>query len=201
MVPCFVKKYFNTKDVIRSVDELWNSINFEAAIVNSSKGQILLSMSDDGSGVPRLLKSTYNEYMIVAWLAKNSTMDKNSESHNLWYNHYESISNLPSSVYNEIPGLTDSPGAFLSSFMHLFKFYLCQHFSISDNYLIALENSQMADELWRTNFPREAFEWGLGAGSAITTGYHADAKNNNPDRIISPPIVGGYLPIFRKHSN
>ena len=39
------------------------------------------------------------------------------------------------------------------------------------------------------------FEWGLGAGSAITSSYHADAINNNEDLIVSPQIIAGYIPV------
>ena len=39
------------------------------------------------------------------------------------------------------------------------------------------------------------FEWGLGAGSAITSSYHADAINNNEDLIVSPHIIAGYIPV------
>jgi hypothetical protein len=38
-------------------------------------------------------------------------------------------------------------------------------------------------------------EWGLGAGSARSVAYHADAIRDNPDHIVSPHIVAGFLPV------
>jgi hypothetical protein len=38
-------------------------------------------------------------------------------------------------------------------------------------------------------------EWGLGAGSARSVDYHADAINDNPDHVVSPHIIAGFLPV------
>ena len=41
----FCMKYFDNSEIDQYALELWNSINFDAAIANSSTGQIYLSMN------------------------------------------------------------------------------------------------------------------------------------------------------------
>ena len=59
-----------------------------------------------------------------------------------------------------------------------------------------MRNAKLADRAWWTlSTDAMDHEWGLGAGSALSVPYHADAVNNNPDQIVSPHIVAGFLPI------
>ena len=72
----FSMNYFQHDSITHYTTELWNSINFNDAIDNSSTGQVYLSMDSDGSGLNNSLTSPYNEYMIVAWLAKNYSTEQ-----------------------------------------------------------------------------------------------------------------------------
>lgn len=191
----FCMKYFQNSAITQYVLELWNSINFDAAIANSSTGQIYLSMNANGSGVSSSLTSPYNEYMIVAWLAKNYSNDSNSLGNILWNNHYNSTTSLPVLTYDGYSILSDNGTSFLSSFTHQFNYYLCHYFTTSNEYLTYFENSQKADSSWWASTGFNSYEWGLGAGSAITPSYHADAINNNNNQIVSPHIIAGYIPI------
>ena len=191
----FSMNYFQNDSITHYTTELWNSINFNDAIDNSSTGQIYLSMNSDGSGLNNSLTSPYNEYMIVAWLAKNYSTVGGNLGTILWNNHYNSPSLLPSILYQGNSVLSDNNNSFLSSFTHQFNYFLCHYFTTSSEYLIYLKNSQEADSSWWQNMDYNLFEWGLGAGSAITSSYHADAINNNEDMIVSPHIIAGYLPV------
>jgi hypothetical protein len=191
----FSMKYFKNSTITEYAMELWNSINFEAAIENASTGHIFLTMNQDGSGIPNALTSKYNEYMIVAWLAKNQSMDLNSLGNTFWNNHYETTSGLPTVNYNGHDVLSDNGFSFLSSFTHQFNYYLCHHFTTSTEYLTFFENAQKADASWWTSTGSNSFEWGLGAGSAVSSAYHADAINNNVDTIVSPHIIAGFIPV------
>jgi hypothetical protein len=191
----FCMKYFQNSDINQYAMELWNSINFDAAIANPLTGQIYLSMNADGSGVSSSLTSPYNEYMIVAWLAKNYSNDSNSPGNTLWNNHYNSTNSFPAITYNGYSVLSDNGTSFLSSFTHQFNYYLCHYFTTSNEYLTYFENSQKADSSWWATTGSNSYEWGLGAGSAINPSYHADAINNNNDQIVSPHIIAGYIPI------
>jgi hypothetical protein len=197
----FCMKYFQSNSITQYTMELWNSINFEDAIANPSTGQIYLSMNANGIGDSNSLTSPYNEYMIVAWLAKNYSTDSNSLGNTLWNNHYNSTNSLPTITYNGNSVLSDNGTSFLSSFTHQFNYYLCNYFTTSNDYLTFFKNSQQADTSWWSTIGSNSYEWGLGAGSAISTPYHADAINNNTDLIVSPHIIAGYIPVYPNGKN
>ena len=74
----FCMKYFKSNIITQYVMDLWNSIDFDAAIANPTSGGIYIAMNANGTGVSNALTSPYNEYMITAWLSKNSSTDPNS---------------------------------------------------------------------------------------------------------------------------
>ncbi len=59
-----------------------------------------------------------------------------------------------------------------------------------------MRSAQLADRAWwQQSTAALNHEWGLGAGSARSVAYHADAIGDNPDQIVSPHIVAGFLPV------
>ena len=57
-------------------------------------------------------------------------------------------------------------------------------------------NALQADKLWWTNSTLVSTnEWGLGAGETPGGGYSADRINTNPNTIVSPHIIAGFIPI------
>ncbi len=142
----FCMKYFKSNIITQYVMDLWNSIDFDAAIANPTSGGIYLAMNANGTGVSNALTSPYNEYMITAWLSKNSSTDPNSPGNVLWNNHYQSASTLPFVSYSGNDVLTDNGTSFLSSFTHQFNYFLCHHFTTSSDYLSFFDNAQKADK-------------------------------------------------------
>ena len=197
----FAMKYFQDDDITQHALDLWNSIDFEAAISNPITGEIYLSMNDDGTGVVNSLTLPYSEYMIVAWLAKNASELSSSAANELWTNFYSSPDFLPKVIYDGYELLSDNSSSFLSSFTHQFNYYLCNYFISSESYIEYFENSQKADVSWWNSFNENQSEWGLGAGSAISSSYQANSINNNIDTIISPQIIAGYLPVNQDSEN
>lgn len=199
----FCKNYFQNDAISNLVNELWNSIDFQAAIANSSTGKIYLSMNSNGTGISNSITSPYSEYMIVAWLAKNSSNDSNSPGNLLWKNYYKSTSTLPIKTYKNHSLLSDSYSSYLPSFTHQFNYYLCHYFSTNTEYKNYFKNAQLADKAWWSDVTENSYEWGLGAGNSVTAtyNYHADAINNNPDTIVSPHIIAGYIPINPESKN
>jgi hypothetical protein len=176
--------------------QLWTSIDWSAAIADPETGGIYLEMLDDGSGKPGSVIRPFNEYMLVAWLATLADQTDTGPATRLWNRFYASADSLPTSDYAGYAVLTDRPGAFLSSFVMQLAYYLCHPFTTSERYRSFLRNAAFADRVWwRQTAQAMDYEWGLGAGSARTVGYHADAINDNPDRIVSPHIVAGFLPV------
>jgi len=176
--------------------ELWRSIDWSQAIADPQTGALYLEMLDDGSGKPGSLTLPFNEYMIVAWLATLADATGTGPATDLWERFYASADSLPTSSFAGHTVLTDRPGAFLSSFVIQFAYYLCHPFTTSERYRASLRSARLADRAWwRQSTSARDHEWGLGAGSARSGGYHADAVNDNPDQIVSPHIIAGFLPV------
>ena len=175
---------------------LWESIEWSRAIANPATGAIYLEMLGDGSGRPGSLTLPFNEYMLVAWLAKLADRTGTGPATDLWQRFYASADSLPTSSFAGLVVLTDRPGAFLSSFVIQVAYYLCHPFTTNDRYRTFLRSAQRADRAWwQQSTAARDHEWGLGAGSARSVGYHADAIQDNPDQIVSPHIVAGFLPV------
>lgn len=175
---------------------LWESIDWSQAIADPAIGAIYLEMLADGSGRPGSLTLPFNEYMLVAWLAKLADSTGTGAATELWERHYASADSLPTSSFAGQVVLTDRPGAFLSSFVIQAPYYLCHSFTTSAAYRGFMRSARSADRAWwQQSTTALGHEWGLGAGSARSVGYHADAINDNPDQIVSPHIVAGFLPV------
>ncbi|GAA3561223.1 carbohydrate-binding protein [Snuella lapsa] len=197
----FCKNYFsNNAQIVAQVDELWNSIDFTKAIANSSTGQIYLTMQENGEG-GTALTSVYNEYMLVAWCAINDPNNDTTDAQQLWDSFYANTNNLPKSTYGGHTVLTDSnSGGFLSSFIHLFNFYMCNYFKNSTDYMNYFVNAYNADKQWWVDNSSPSYSWGHGAGVDLN-GYKADKINDNADKIVSPHIIAGFLPINNNGKN
>lgn len=191
----FCKNYFSGNTEISSqVDELWNSIDFTKAIEDPAAGKIYLTMLANGDGGSSVT-SVYNEYMLVAWCAINDANHDTTNSQLLWDNFYSDTSNLPKSIYSGYSLLTDSDsGGFLSSFIHLFNYYLCNYFSSSTDYMTHLTNAYNADKQWWIDNLSPDYSWGHGAGVSLS-GYDADKINDNANKIVSPHIIAGFIPV------
>ena len=192
----FAASCLGDDDLDSLVLQLWESIDWSRAIADPETGAIYLEMLQDGSGRPGSLTLPFNEYMLVAWLAKLADQTGTGPATDLWERHYASADSLPTSEFAGYAALTDRPGAFLSSFVIQFAYYLCHPFTTSEGYRAFLRSAQRADRAWWLQTGEAlSHEWGLGAGSARSVGYHADAINDNPDHIVSPHIVAGFLPV------
>ncbi len=182
--------------------ELWESIGWAQAIANPETGAIYLEMLGDGSGKPGSLTLPFNEYMLVAWLAKLAEQAGAGPATALWQRFYARADSLPTSSFSGHVVLTDRPGAFLSSFVIQFAYYLCHPFTTGEQYRSFMRSAQLADRAWwQQSTEALDHEWGLGAGSARSVGYHADAINDNQDQIISPHIIAGFLPVDSRGSS
>lgn len=178
------------------VSQLWRSVQWTEAVADPETGAIYLEMLEDGSGKPGSFIRPFNEYMLVAWFAQLAEQTGSGPAAELWQRFYANADSLPTSDYAGYAVLTDQPGAFLSSFVIQFAYYLCHPFTTGDRYQAFMRNAALADRAWweEATGARD-YQWGLGAGSAPSVGYRADAINNDPDQIVSPHIVAGFFPV------
>lgn len=193
----FCKKYFaHNPKIARLADRLYLSINWSSMIAEPESGGIYLTADTLGVGMGVTLP--FNEYMIVAWLAKHDQRE-NKDAELLWKQHYEKTGQLPTSNYGEQILLTDRSGSFLSSFVPQFNHYLCHYFTTQVDYQVFFSNAMRADSLWwRENVAAPCLSWGFGAGSScqfVSSGYHADDLEDHPGTIASPQTIGGFIPV------
>jgi len=192
----FAKKYFNDPELGVYVDELFNSIDFQDALAFLDTGGMYMIMDADGKGNPNAITLPFNEYIIVAWLAYNQHIDESdSLAVKMWNKWFKTPENILKKDYQGISLLTDNVNRFLPSFTLLFPYYMVNVFSSSVDYEQYIENAYMADKLWSVNTGGQSYEWGNGAGNNRSTGYHADAINDNEELTVSPHIISGFIPI------
>lgn len=192
----FCKTYFNDPELNAQIDVLWKSIAFGDAIADVDGGYLYMTMDQQGNGTK--ISHIYNEYMILAWLAKNQSTSPNTPAGIFWTNHLKDPEKLTHNNYWGYELLSDSENSFLSSFTHQFNYYLCHDFTASDAYLDYFKRAQKADALWfKKAGAKTDYEWGLGAGESNTEDYyHADAIDNNEDMFVSPHVIAGFLPVY-----
>ena len=195
----FSKRYFSDNEEIKLLaDSLWESIDWSKSIADASRGAIYREMAVNGEGIPGTLTLPFNEYMIVAYLAKNQEEEELGPAHQLWEKFYASPKNLPSIEFEGIQLLTDHPSNYLSNFVIQFAYYLCHPFSQNEEYLQYFENALQTDKLWwDSKNLSKTYQWGLGAGSCpIPEGYCVSSINDNPYLVHAPHIMAGFIPIF-----
>lgn len=193
----FCKTYFSdNKQIGLLADSLFLSIDWNSSIGNPDSGEIFMTFSEDGEG--HAITKPFNEYMIVAWLAKNDYRN-NSSATTLWEKFYLDPDSLLKSKFYDIELLTDNANHFLSSFVIQFPYYLCYPFTVNEKYRFYLNNAMVADKkYWQTIFNDSSKNhiWGTGAGASIvSSGYNADNFNYNPGIICSPHIIAGFIPV------
>jgi len=190
----FCAKYFAGNETINHLANcLYTNVDWNSCIANPANGDIYMTFTEDGQG--QEITKPFNEYMIVAWLAKNAIRN-NERAVTSWNNSYGVISRLPKSTFGPYSLLTDNPGSFLSDFTIQFAYYLCHYFRTNQSYLNYLNNAMQADKLWwRNNTDAPDYVWGLGAGEDPGGGYSPNSINNNPNNICSPHIIAGFIPL------
>lgn len=198
----FCKNYFSSNASICSkANTILNGINFTPAI---GSNQIYMVLNQYGTGSAPT--SPYNEYMLVAWLAKNaSTANPNyTASQNFWNTYFANPLTAPSPVtrknYWGYETLSDG-NHWLSSFIPQFCYYLCNYYKNNTDYSNYFTAAMNSDKLYCQKAGFGSGVWGCGAGEIPGGGYSADAVENNPNKIVSPHIVAGFLPVYSQGKN
>lgn len=193
----FCKKYFSNNDSIGLLaDALYLSTDWESMLETPATGEIYLISDCEGNG--QFLTKPYNEYMLVAWLAKNDFRN-NDIANLLWEGHYADPAELPKSNFMGIEVLSDFSGNFLSGFVHQFTHYLCNYYTNHPGYQQFFDNAMRVDSLWwRKNTDTYCYVWGFGAGSScdiVPSFYNADNIMEHPGTLCSPHIIAGFIPV------
>jgi hypothetical protein len=199
----FAKRYFhNNKEIAKYADQLFNMVNHELFVGDWTKGQIALAMNEDGQARGNWTLP-YNEYMIVAWMAKNQSKSKNSPANKLWDAYYAQPETLPLATYtsadgNEYQVMTDLKVTkeFTSNFTFMFNYLFVHEFSVSPDYQQAMKQAALADRAWwhdRTDLDlmgKQPYEWGTTAGVGLRERDGELVEGYSVDKICAREDVG-----------
>ncbi|QFT89134.1 hypothetical protein FIU87_10790 [Bacillus sp. THAF10] len=195
----FAGKQFQDKEprILEMAEKLLYSIDWSIVVADKDKGVINM-ISKDGKGIAPL--PAFNEYVMVSYLALLGKPEDQSIQ-DLWHNNFaeDKIDQLSQEDFRGLAVLNDHPGAFLSSFVHQFPYYLVPEYADSKTYHHYFNNACLADRLkWKELDDVPSYIWGYGAGpnDGLVDMYHADKINNAPHNIASSYIIGGYLPVY-----
>ena len=190
------KNYFSgNATIVSNVNTLLAAMDYTKAIYPTQMAMILDQTGNTGSA----FTNPFNEYMLVAWLAKNTNTSNPgyAKSQTFWNTYFANPTTAPITRPNYAGFVTLSDGGFLSCFIPQFCYYFVNIFKNDANYMSYFSNWLNADKLYATNNGApNTYEWGLGAGEIPGGGYSADKINDNPNKIVSPHIIAGFSPIY-----
>ena len=194
----FCRNYFNkNEEIVSKANILLNSMDFTAAIPSAGT-QMYMILDDNGTG--SALTSAFNEYIVLAWFAKNSnpSFPRYNRAQAYWTNVFSDPTKSVIPKYSYPAGnhmISGGTNYAQPSFHVQFAYYYCNYFSKNTDYMTYFKNQAIADRTWWKNNTSQQTAWGSGAGEIPGGGYSADAINNNPDRIVSPHIMAGFSPV------
>ncbi|MBS2210156.1 hypothetical protein KEM09_02020 [Carboxylicivirga mesophila] len=222
----FAKRYFNHNEQLGAyVDELYNLVDQAQFIGDWTKGQIALKMTKEGPAV-NSYTLPYNEYMVVAWLAKNQAKKKNAPANKLWDKWYGNPDGLPTATYTSKSGeayhvMTDHAVSkeFTSNFTFMFNYLFVNEFTTSEKYQEAMRQAALADRAWWNDrddlkpMGLQPYEWGTTAGvglrdrdGALHEGYTVDRicriehigtnRDRNKGKNVALSAMAGYSPVL-----
>lgn len=105
-----------------------------------------MTFNENGTGISSSILVPFNEYMIVAWLAKNdyNQFNKNFAASQLWTRFFVDPNSLPNNSYAGFKVLCDNntwSNGYVSNFVPQFPFYLCNYFTMNTQYLQFFSNA------------------------------------------------------------
>ena len=185
----FCRNTFNDPQIKAEADQLWNSIDWSVALAQPNGEQLYMVMDE---GKPRETSKTFlfNEYYILAWLIKESQLEKTGHSAVLAIHELNTWNNQGLKL------LCNNGHWPQCSFLVQFPFYMC-HPCVGDplyrEFVLAQAKTDQRACSQRVGV---AEFWGCGAGGTPSQGYRANHYAKNPDNVVSPHIIAGFMPVF-----
>ena len=185
----YCRNTFDDPKIRAEADELWNSINWEVALADP-EGKGLHMIIKDGKPQANSVTVMFNEYFLLAWLIKESQIQKTGSSEIL------AIKDLPT-WKNEGLTLLGTPWHHPQcSFLVQFPFYMSHPGASDPLYLKYVTAQATADQRACSRRVGVAEYWGCGAGVTPREGYVASNYAWNTDNVVSPNIIAGFMPAF-----
>ena len=184
----YCRNTFDDPRIREEADLLWNSIDWSVALADP-QGEQLYMVVEDGAPVATSKTRLFNEYYILAWLIQQAQLQEYEHSDVLRFQ-------LDQWSHLEMTLLCARHPRPQCSFLVQFPLYMCHPCTHSKRYFSFASAQARADQL--TCAERVGVEefWGCGAGGTPNDGYHASNYGKNPSNVVSPRIIGGFLPVY-----
>jgi Secretion system C-terminal sorting domain len=193
------KNYFANDAIDNKVSNLLGAMDYTRAIEPTRIALVL-----NKAGAPVSYTLPFNEYLLVSWLAKNANASNPGlvKSQTFWNKYFANplTAPLPRPNYFGVATLSDGAG-WQSSFVPQFCYYFVSDFKNDTAYMNYFRDWLTIDKDFCTRSgATNANDWGLGAGEIPGGGYSADRVEGNPNNIVSPHIIAGFIPINAANS-
>ena len=185
----YCRNTFDDLEIRAEADELWNSIDWDIPLADP-RGQSLHMVIEDGKPQANTVTLLFNEYFLLAWLIKESRIQKTGHSEII------SIEDLPTWANEGLTLLGTRYQDPQCSFLVQFPFYMSHPGASDPLYLSYVTAQAMADQRACARRVGTAEYWGCGAGITPREGYKASNYAENTDNIVSPNIIAGFMPAF-----
>jgi len=182
---------FNSPAVSQEADELWNAIDWSAAI-HDIPAQSFHMTGKSIDGEQDAITTLYSEYIMLAWLCQHYENQQEQPPRSIM----PKLAALTKSVYKGRVVLSSISGDMLPSFHVQFPFFMT---SLNEDELFF---SYTAAQAWAdrtTCIARYGSRtaWGVSPGAAPGRNYQVNAfYDRNPLDVVTPRIIAGFIPTY-----
>lgn len=185
----YCRNTFNDPQIKTEADQLWNSVDWSVALAKPNGEQLYMVIDESR---PRYNSKTFlfNEYYLLAWLIQESQLEKTGHSEVLAINELNTWDNQGLKL------LCSHGHGPQCSFLVQFPFYMCHPCVSNPLYREFVLAQAKADQRACSQRVGIAAFWGCGAGGTPSRGYRANHYGNNPENVVSPHVIAGFMPVF-----
>jgi hypothetical protein len=184
---------FDDPQIRAEADELWNSIDWSAAVISTDPSLPRFYLK--GTQIDGKEKGTitmFNEYILLAWFCQHYENRKKGEKARRHI--MPDLDKLPVAVYMNRILLGSLRGGLQPSFLVQFPFYMSD--LCSDELYFSYTAAQAeADRATNIDRNKDRSAWGVGPGCTPEKGYSVNSFLRNPENVVSPRIVAGFIAV------
>jgi hypothetical protein len=179
-------------------DELWNSIDWDKAVIRAHPSQPRFYFV--GKHIEKYANETnpdnirgigmYNEYILLAYFCQQYERQIKGDQAREFI--MPDLRALPLQVYGDrvLVGAHIQP-----SFLVQFPFYMCE--LNQDHLFFSYMAAQgLADRTTGIRRSGDRTAWGVSPGTTPKGGYSVDNFRQNPERVVRPRMVAGFIPVL-----
>jgi hypothetical protein len=177
----------------READELWNSIDWAAAVHSTDPALpqfFLTGQQIDGKAKGSI--TMFNEYLMLAWFCQLSENEKKGTKARTFI--MPDLAKMPKVAYRGRLVLSNKPGWLHTSFLVQFPFFMT-NLCDDDQFFSWTAAQAVADRDTCTGTYKDRSAWGVAPGATPLKGYDVFSYADNHENVVSPRIVAGFIPV------